>query len=225
VTQVVSSMAGNSRTAFALYAVVRTFVVLFCRLWNRATVDGRENVPAEGPFILAPVHRSNMDTPYASMVTRRRLRYLGKDSLWKHRWAGWFLSACGGFPVTRGAADREALVRSRQVLDGGEPLVVFPEGTRQFGPLVMPLFEGAAYLSVTTGAPLVPVGIGGSERVQPKGSKAVWPRKVHLIVGTPMYPPTGLRGKERREASRQMTDDLHAELQRLFDLAQLRVGP
>jgi 1-acyl-sn-glycerol-3-phosphate acyltransferase len=223
-TKVRATMAGSGPFARVLYVIARGFVVAFCYAWNRTSVDGRDRIPRTGPFILAPVHRSNLDTPYAATTTRRRLRYMGKDSLWAHGWVAWLLSALGGFPVTRGAVDREALERCIDVLEHGEPLVVFPEGARQHGPLIQPLFEGAAYLSVKTGAPIVPVGIGGSERVQRKGSKIIWPSKVYVIVGEPMHPPTGLQGKAKREASRHLTEELHTELQRLFDLAQLRAG-
>ena len=96
---------------------------------------------------------------------------MGKDSLWKQRFPRWFLSALGGFPVTRGTADKEALVRCIAVLKGGEPLVLFPEGERKAGPLVQPLFDGAAFVAAKAAVPIVPVGIGGSERVMPKGSK------------------------------------------------------
>ncbi|MEY4251507.1 MAG: hypothetical protein RL691_388, partial [Actinomycetota bacterium] len=70
------------------------------------------------------------------------------------------LSALGAFPVTRGSADREALKRCIAVLEAGEPLVLFPEGTRQSGPIVQPLFDGAAYVAVKAGVPIIPVGIG-----------------------------------------------------------------
>ena len=80
----------------------RGVCVGFCRVWFRMTVEGLEHVPRSGPFVLAPVHRSNMDTPIVCVVTRRRLRYMGKDSLWKKSFPRWFLSALGGFPVTRG---------------------------------------------------------------------------------------------------------------------------
>ena len=110
-TRVRSQMAGNSRASLAFYGLVRFLVVqTFAGLWNRTTVEGREHVPAEGAFILAPVHRSNMDTPYAAATTRRRLRFMGKDSLWKHQPAAWLLSALGGFPVVRGTADRLSLI-------------------------------------------------------------------------------------------------------------------
>jgi 1-acyl-sn-glycerol-3-phosphate acyltransferase len=201
---------------------MRAICVVICRGWNRATIEGRENIPATGAFVLAPVHRSFLDTPISACVTRRRLRFMGKDSMWKNRASGWFLSALGGFPVTRGTADRQALVRCIQVLESGEPLVVFPEGERKSGPVVQPLFEGAAYVAVKAGVPIVPVGIGGSERVMPKGTWVIRPWKLHVIVGRPISP--GVESASARTKVRTVTAELHAELQRLFDASQARVG-
>jgi 1-acyl-sn-glycerol-3-phosphate acyltransferase len=217
-------MAGSSRTSLALYAIARAIVVGFSRTWNRLSVEGLEHVPPEGGFVLAPVHRSNMDTPYASSVTHRRLRYMGKDSLWTVRPAGWLLSALGGFPVSRGTADREALRRCLDVLEGGEPLVVFPEGERKIGPVVQPLFEGASYLASKAGVPIVPVGIGGSERAMPKGARYIRPAKVVVIVGPPLTAEADESGRISRPAMRELTQRLHDELQKLFDAAQIRAG-
>jgi len=219
-----TSMAGDTWTARAFYAMARAVCVGFCRLWFRMSVEGLEHVPATGAFVLAPVHRSNMDTPIVSVVTRRRLRYMGKDSLWKKSFPRWALSALGGFPVTRGSADKEALVRCIAVLKGGEPLVLFPEGERKAGPLVEPLFDGAAFVAAKAAVPIVPVGIGGSERVMPKGSKLIYPRKVHLVVGPPIVVPGADRGRVPRVALGDVTIRLHDELQRLFDVAQARAG-
>ena len=126
---------------------------LLAHLDARPGSRAAEHVPTEGAFILAPVHRSNMDTPIAACVTRRRLRYMGKDTLWKKQPYRWLLSSLGGFPVTRGSADREALKRCIQVLQAGEPLVLFPEGERKSGPLVHPLFDGAAYVACRRAVP------------------------------------------------------------------------
>jgi 1-acyl-sn-glycerol-3-phosphate acyltransferase len=226
-TRVRSQMAGNSRASLAFYTFVHFFVVrVFAGLWNRTTVEGTENIPAEGAYILAPVHRSNMDTPYAAATSRRRLRFMGKDSLWKAKLPGWVLSALGGFPVSRGTIDREALSRCTEVLEGGEPLVVFPEGERKSGPVVQPLFEGAAYLAARAGVPIVPVGIGGSERAMPKGAHFIRPTKVAIVIGEPLrVDGAGDAGKRvPREAIRELTLQLHEELQRLFDIAQIRAG-
>jgi len=216
-------MASSSKPALALYHVARALLVGLCRVWFRLSAEGLEHVPASGAFILSPVHRSNLDTPVAAIATRRRLRYMGKDSLWKVRWAAWMLSALGGFPVTRGTADREALVRCMEVLNAGEPLVIFPEGERKAGPVVQPLFEGAAYLAGKCQVPIVPMGIGGSERAMPKGAKLIFPRKVVVIIGKPLPPPApAANGRVPREAVKVLTDELHGELQRLFDLSQIK---
>jgi 1-acyl-sn-glycerol-3-phosphate acyltransferase len=108
-------------------------------------------------------------------------------------------------------------------LHDGEPLVLFPEGERKVGPIVQPLFDGATYIAVKAGAPIVPVGIGGSERAMPKGANFVRPRKLHVVVGKPIQASTDAASpKDQRDAARQLTIDLHAELQRLFDIAQAR---
>jgi 1-acyl-sn-glycerol-3-phosphate acyltransferase len=224
-TKISTRLVGNTRADRAAYQTVRFIVTTFCRVWCRMSVEGRENVPAEGLFILAPTHRSILDTPIASAVTRRRMRFMGADKYWKSNAFGRLLTALGGFPVSRGTADREALKRCIAVLEGGEPLVLFPEGERKSGPIVQPLFDGATYIAVKAGVPIVPVGIGGSELVMPKGSKFIYPRKLHVVIGKPIQASRNTDSpKAQRDAARQLTVDLYAELQRLFDIAQARLS-
>ena len=210
--------------SIAFYRAVRGIVVAFCRLYWRETVVGREHIPREGPFILAPVHRSNIDTPLVAAVTTRRLRYMGKDSMWKVRWIGAVFTALGAFPVHRGTADREALRRCVEVLNDGEALVVFPEGTRRSGPVVEEVFEGAAYLAVRTGAPIIPVGVGGSEAAMPKGAKFLKPVRTRVVVGDAIRPPVAPEGQRLpRRVVHELTEELRQALQRLFDEAQAGV--
>lgn len=212
-------------TQLQLYRVCRNALVGFCKVFWRLEVHGQEHLP-EGAYVLAPVHRSNIDTPLVAGVTTRRLRYMGKDSMWRLRAPGWLFSALGAFPVKRGTADRAALRRCLEVLAEGEPLVVFPEGGRRSGPVVGEISEGAAYLAIRAGVPLVPVGIGGSERAMAKGSKIVRPVPTAVVVGPPLLPPEGQvkDGHAPRRAVRELTERLREELQRLFDDAQARVG-
>ncbi len=207
------------------YRVVRGVLVGLCRAWFRVSVTGREHVPAEGPYILAPVHRSNLDFALVLVCSKRRLRYLAKDSLWKGGgfWAKVF-TALGGIPVARGTADREALRTCVEVIEAGEPLVIFPEGTRQSGPEVHELFDGPAFVQSRTGVPIVPVGIGGSEAAMPKGAKFIKPQKVTLVIGPSLEPIEADGPKARRAAIRQRTAELHEVLQGLFDDAQRRAG-
>ena len=173
--------------------------------------------------MLAPVHRSYLDTPISSWVQRRRLRYLGKDSMWKYGPLGRLFSAMGAIPITRGSIDREAMQRCIEVLRSGQPLVIFPEGERKEGPVVHPLLEGAAFVAAKAGVPIVPVGIGGSDAAMPKGARLVRPARVQVIVGEPFEVETDERGRARREQLGRATERLHADLQRLYDEARARV--
>ena len=190
------------------------------RLITRMRIEGRKNIPKKGGFVLAPVHRSYLDTPLTAAVTRRRMRYMAKDSMWKKRWVGWLISSVGGFPVSRGSTDIEALKRCFLLLGQGEPIVMYPEGERKSGPIVQPLFEGAAYVASRANVPIIPVGIGGSEAVMPKGSKMIHSQKVRIIIGAPIHPRPSESGRVPRSEVKRLTAELHAELQRLFDAAQ-----
>lgn len=219
-----TKLVGQSLLSRLFYRFMRSIVVGVCVAYTRTRVVGKHNIPKTGAFLLAPIHRSNVDTPLAAAVTTRRLRFMGKDSIWKIAPIGWIISALGAFPVTRGTADREALKRCIAVLEAGEPLVLFPEGTRQSGPVVHPLFDGAAYVAVKAGVPIIPVGIGGSEGVMPKGAKMIYPRKCVIVVGEPITAPRDESGKVPRSAVKEVTDTLSKELQRLFDEAQRLAG-
>ena len=207
------------------YAIVRAVLLAACKLWFRVTGSGTENVPTEGAFILAPVHRSNLDFALVLICTRRRMRYLAKDSLWRGQgfWAKVF-TALGGIPVARGSADREALRMCIEVLEAGEPLVMFPEGTRQQGPVVQELFDGPAFVQSRTGVPIIPVGIGGSEGAMPKGSKIPKPKKITVIVGPALELGIHEGSKAKRAAVHARTEELHRVIQTLFNEAQVKAG-
>jgi 1-acyl-sn-glycerol-3-phosphate acyltransferase len=208
-----------------IYRFLRLLVHWINRLAFRTTVDGADLVPTSGPVIIAPVHRSFIDFFVASEVTRRKLHYMAKDSLWKNGALARILPAVGAFPVHRQSADREALRRAQQVLDAGEVLILFPEGERRTGPVVQDLHEGVAFLAARTGATVVPVGIGGSASVMPKGKKLPRPRHIHLVVGKPLDPParTGA-GRVSRSTIHRLTEELTVSLQDLYDRSVTATG-
>jgi 1-acyl-sn-glycerol-3-phosphate acyltransferase len=215
-----------SRLTRTSYGAVRLLFLAVAKLFGSIRIEGREHLPAAGAFILAPVHRSNVDFGLASLVIKRPMRFMGKDSIWKVGALGRFVSMLGAFPVHRGAADRESLRVCTSVIDGGSPLVMFPEGQRKSGPVVEELFDGTAYVAAKTGVPIIPVGIGGSERMMPKGAKFLHRTKLVLVIGEPIpVPPVGEKGRLPRSAVHDMTQRLHADLQRLFDEAQAAAGP
>lgn len=217
---------GRPPTAFErrLYRVVRGLVAAIAAVWFRLEVHGREHLP-DGPFVLAPVHRSNIDFLLAACVTPRRMRYMGKHTIWKYPRLGRFFTALGAFPVHRGSADREALRRCEAALSGGEPLVMFPEGTRCSGPVVEELFDGTAFVAARAGVPIVPMGIGGSEAAMPRGAKGIRPVKVVVVLGEPIPAPVAADGgRPSRRQVRETTEALRSVVQSLFDDAQRRAG-
>ncbi len=209
-----------------LYRGIRGVLMAFFAAWFRLSVRGKANIPSTGGFILAPGgHRSILDTGVVAATSTRLLRYMGAEKYFAAPGLGWFLRLVGGFPIDRNATDREALRLSEQVLRGGEPLVVFPEGTRFSGPVVQPFQAGAAFLACRAQVPVVPVGMGGTERAWPPGSKLIRPKKVALVVGKPLVPPVAQNGgRVKRSAVRAFNDEIHAKVQQLFDEAQELAG-
>jgi 1-acyl-sn-glycerol-3-phosphate acyltransferase len=208
-----------------IYELLRVLVRIVNRVVFRVSVEGPGRVPDEGPVIIAPVHRSFIDFFVASEVTRRKLHYMTKDSLWENRLLARLIPVVGGFPVSRGTADREALRRAQRVLEAGEVLTMFPEGTRRDGPVVKDLLEGVAFLALRTGATIVPVGIGGSASVMPKGSHLPRPRHIHLVVGESItVPPPAARGRVSRSRTHQLTEQLATSIQQLYDRALTVAG-
>ena len=202
------------------YSFWRSLVVGLARLLFGVRVRGKHRVPRRGVYILAPSHRSTLDIPFAASVTLRRLRFMAKDEIFANRFWTWVFNELGAVPVNRDGTDRAAMRAIEGALTGGEPVVIFPEGTRHEGAALAPLFSGAAYLSLKLGVPVVPVGIGGSEDAVVKYGRLSWWSRVSVVGGEPLYPPP-LSGKTvKRSAITAMNDALRDRLQVCLDEAQ-----
>lgn len=201
------------------YQFARAVVLGVFRAFFRVRVVGKERVPVTGAYILAPSHRSILDVPFAAYVTRRTVRFLAKDDLFSSPVGRRLFEALGAVEVERGTADRGAMRALEAVLVRGEPVAIFPEGTRHSGSEIADLFAGAAFLSVKFGVPIVPVGIGGSEHILPKGKVLPRLHRVAVSVGEPLWPPV-LEGRARRSAAKELTAALQTALQRCFDDAE-----
>jgi 1-acyl-sn-glycerol-3-phosphate acyltransferase len=202
------------------YRFLKGLVASILRIWLRPVKEGPGSIPDHGAVIITPVHRSNLDFAFSILLTKRKVFWMAKDSLWKWKWFGRFLLAMGAFPVHRESADRSALNHAEAVLELGQVLVMFPEGTRQSGPLIGDIFEGASYLAARTGAAIVPLGIGGSARAMPKGAKFPRPTQVRLYLGDVLQPPMkNEKGRVSRSTVHEATQELHTQLQDAFDRA------
>ncbi len=208
---------GLQRRSKAFYYTIRFLIRTLLWRWLRLQSRGGENIPATGPVIIAPVHRSNLDAPLLSGCTRRRLRALGKESLFVHPVGAWVCAALGSIPLRRGEADREAMRSARAMLDSGAMVLVFPEGTRQSGCQVTGVFDGMSYLASKTGAPIVPVGIAGTEAALPAGAKFPSRVRVAIVVGEPIWAPEGRMSRPELAA---LSAEVGTRLQEAFDEAQ-----
>jgi len=207
---------GQQRTSLMFYRAVHFFIRKVIFRWVRTEVRGVENLDLDGAVIIAPVHRSNLDAPLVAGAARRRMRALGKQSLFVNPVGAWVCAALGAIPVRRGEADREAMRSARTMLDNGEMMIVFPEGTRQTGPSVAGVFDGMSYLASKTGATIVPVGIAGTEEALPSGAKFLHRCHTAVVVGEPITAP---EGRMSRPALSAFSLEVGARLQEVFDEA------
>jgi 1-acyl-sn-glycerol-3-phosphate acyltransferase len=214
------------------------FILLF-----RPHVTGRQNLPAEGAFILASNHLSFIDSMAIPLMAPRRVGYLAKAEYFTGTGIGgwltktWF-TALGALPVERQThrAAQEALDTAMTVLRAGGGFGIYPEGTRSRDGRLARGKTGVAWLALTADCPVVPVGILGTDRIQPIGAR--WPRPHRFTVhfGQPLTFPE-FRGKaNNNRARREVTDRIMNAIAELSgqekagwgdapDAAEARVSP
>lgn len=212
----VRAMSRGERVA---YRCIRWILELWCRTFWRMQVVGRDRLPASGPFIVAPVHRSYIDFAVIGAAIPRIMRFMGKDSVWVGP-LGWLLDHMGAFPVNRDRVDRAALRNCEEALALGEPLVMFPEGRRMAGDVVEEIQEGPAWVACRYRVPIVPVGLGHTDRAMPIGAKWLRPTRITVVIGEPIYPDVPVTGRVPRGAVAEVTEELRGQVQRYYDVAR-----
>lgn len=172
----------------ALYWTLRVTLQPVFHVYFRLSRYGREHVPREGPVIFASNHRSFLDPLVIGTLTRRPIYYVAKKEHFLSPVRGTLMSMLGAFPVDRGAGDTQAMETARAILERGDCMCIFPEGTRtRPGPLG-PAHRGVGRLALQTGAPVVPVAVIGTEAVR-RGWR-IAPRRVRIRCGVPLrFPP------------------------------------
>jgi glycerol-3-phosphate dehydrogenase (NAD(P)+) len=185
-----------------IYWTLRSILVPAFLVYCRMQRIGREHLPKTGPLLLASNHRSFMDPFVIGMLVRRPVYYMAKRELFEKRWQAWILNALGAFPVDRGTGDAAAMDTARAILQRGDCVVVFPEGTRtRRGPLREPK-RGIGRLALETGAPVAPIAVLGTEHVR-RGWR-IRPRKIRVRAGRPL--PFATTGSSSPELAAGVTE-------------------
>src|SRR3954452_1373733 len=170
-----------------VYWIVRALFQPFFHIYFRMSRIGREHIPADGPVIFAANHRSFLDPFVIACMSRRPLYYVAKKELFARKLTAWFLNSLGAFPIDRGNADQDAMATAREILERGDSVLIFPEGTRiRPGTLGTPK-RGVGRLALETGAPVVPVAVIGTEAIR-RGWR-IRPHKVRIRAGRPITFP------------------------------------
>ena len=189
------------------------------RVVFRPEIVGRENIPATGRVILASNHLSFIDSIVIPLVATRRVQFLAKSTYFTGTgFTGWvsrtFFTAIGAIGVERGAgqAAQVALDAGRAVLDAEGAFAIYPEGTRSLDGRLYKGRTGVAWLALTTGAVVVPVGLIGTQEIQPVGTKLPRIRKVTVAFGEPLdlsHHGQATSGKARRQATDEIMAAIH----------------
>lgn len=187
-------------------AVVRALLGFYFFTLKGLRCEGVENIPKEGAVIIAPNHKSNFDPPVIGVCSPRVVHYMAKEELFRNPVFAAVIRYFGTFPVKRGAVDRAAIRRALTELKEGQPLGIFPEGTRTHGNRIGRFHDGMASIALMTGTPILPVAVIGTEHLPKKeGPLAV-------VFGKPI--PVA-KARPAPEAIREVNEAVRAELLRL----------
>ncbi|MFD8302525.1 lysophospholipid acyltransferase family protein [Streptomyces sp. NPDC059690] len=204
------------------FALIKAVLGPIMRLMFRPQVEGVENIPGDGPVILAGNHVTFIDSMILPLVCDRQVFFIGKDEYvtgkgFKGRLMAWFFTGVGMIPVDRdgGKGGVAALMTGRRILEEGRVFGIYPEGTRSPDGRLYRGRTGIARLTLMTGAPVVPFAMIGTDKIQPGGAGMPRPSKVTVRFG-PAMEFSRYEGMDRdRYVLRAVTDSVMAEVMRL----------
>ena len=198
------------------FAFLHFFLRIIRRIYFSMDVTGSENIPRDEPLIFVANHNSNMDPVLMGFAYHREFRYMAKRELFGNVLFRWLIVFFGAFPLNRGAVDRTAVRRVMSFLEKGEPVLFFPEGTRGDGSRIQEIKSGTGFIIHMAKVRVVPAVIRGSEKVMPKGSKMIQPRKITVRFGRPLELEKYYRMPGCRQTYDLITAEVQSAMQSLF---------
>ena len=175
----------------------------------RIKINGKENIPEDGAALICPNHVHALDAVLVVVHAKRRINMLAKEELFEHRALRWLAKIFGVYPVKQNSADLSAIKTSLKILKNKEPLLIFPEGTRNGLARGVPVKNGPMTIAIKAGVPIVPVGIKGNFKAF---------SKVTINIGKPIYYDEYKDKINDKEVVSKLTEDLIKEIVRLRDM-------
>jgi len=169
------------------YSIVHIILKIVAAVYIRLQTIDIENIPKQGGVILAPNHPSDLDSFILGIAITRQLHTMGKEELFRRRFAGFIFRKLNAFPVKRGEIDRESIRIAIGVLKDGHVIDMYPEGTVSKDGFLQEPRLGTAFIALQAKVPVLPAAIIGTFNVMSKGRRFPRPHKVVIKFGRPLY--------------------------------------
>lgn len=177
-----------------LHFILRNLLIMFFRM----RISGQDNIPATGGVIIATNHISYWDPPLVGcgLPSNRKVHFMAKAELFAIPGFGWTIARLGAFPVRRGMADRNAVRTAIDILNAGEVVGIFPEGTRSKNGVLGNPLPGMPLIAIKAGVPIIPAAVTGTNEVLRHG---LFLPRFTITYGKPLYPLAEKSDKENIE--------------------------
>lgn len=200
-----------------MYRIGWLLSLLIARLYVGVRVSGARHIPKTGPFILASNHESNMDPFILGTSFPRPIEYMAKEELFRHPISRWIFTGFHAHPVRRGNGDYGALKETFRILEGGNGLLIFPEGTRSRTGGLQPAKPGIGFIVARSGVPVVPAYIEGSREAMPDGFSSLRRRQVRISFGEPVRFTDSEAQVKGRDRYQEISDAIMSRIASLRD--------
>jgi len=171
-----------------IYTIVKTISYILFRIFWKIEITGSDNIPKKGSLIVAPNHVSYFDPVIVGASMKRKVHFIAKKEVFNTVLGNLFFRQLNAFPVDRDKVDMNALKNALNILQQGEILGIFPEGTRSMDGELKEFKLGIIKIAIKTGAPILPVGIIGVHKIYPRGNKfpTLFKHKIIVHFGSPI---------------------------------------
>jgi 1-acyl-sn-glycerol-3-phosphate acyltransferase len=206
----------RSKAYFIFYTFIRFSVYVTLKIIFRMKVYGRENIPASGRLILCSNHLSYIDPVFTDSCIKRQVCFMAKAQLFTNKFVTAVVTWFNAYPVNRGAFDRQAIRNSVAILNAGQMIGLYPEGTRSTDGIIRDGHQGVGLISIMAESPVLPVAITGTNMIIQKPHKRMFFPQVKISFGKPIDTSSIVKQYGNKQAAEIITLQTMAEIRKLY---------